>query len=302
MRKFVEAQDPIFMPAATVGAFKGAVLNLSNNDYHALDKYWSSTHLKALHKKSPRHFQFKQFEEPKEEKKKKSDEMILGSVVHCMTLTPQDFAKEFFMMPELNLRTNDGKAERDKIISENSGKDPVSQEVFDKAMLMTDSVLKNNKAMELLGVGRKEAAYFWECPFSGLNFKAKLDQSSSQHFCELKTAHDASPAHYAKQLFDLNYDLSLVHYREALRIIMGVEVPAYFIVVESEAPYVSQVYKVGEETWQTGHAKWLKAVTQLEQGLKNKTWPGYFTQEEVPEINPPIWAVRSLIKGEEIGI
>lgn len=303
MRKFVEATDPAFVSPASVGAFKGAVLNLNNNDYHALDKYWSSTHLKALYKKSPKHFHFEQFEVPEEETKTPTkEELILGSVVHTMALTPHEFSKDFFMMPELNLRTNDGKAERDKLLLENKGKEPVTQKIFDIAQAMTGSILSNSKAMELLSVGRKEAAYFWECPLTGLNFRAKLDQSSSQHFCELKTAHTCAPEEYAKNMFNLHYDLSLYHYKEALRIIMGVDVPAYFIMVESEPPYVSQVYKVGEDTWKTGHAKWLKAVTQLEQGLKNKEWPGYFPPDEVPEINPPLWAVRKLLQGEEIGI
>src|SRR5262245_31678999 len=128
MPHFTEASDIGFTSGAKVGAFKGAVKNLTNIEYHSLHHYWSSTNLKDMYSGCPAHFKEKYFElrhsaipdkepelirKPKDESRP-SNEMILGSLVHCLTLTPHYFDEEFFVMPELNLRTNDGKEKKEK--------------------------------------------------------------------------------------------------------------------------------------------------------------------------------------------
>lgn len=300
MFKFIDAADPAFLAASKVAAFKGAVKDLSNNYYHALDGYTSSSQLKRLFSTSPKHYHYQQ---QLNETQKPSLAMILGSLVHCLVLTPLQFEKEFFIMPDLNFRTNEGKAKREELLYENQGKYPISDEMLIQANNMRSSVQANDKAMELLSVGYKEAAYFWECQFSNLKMKAKLDQSSSKHFVEFKTTSDAGPENFQRHAFNMNYDLSLVHYKFGLKAIKDCEPDAYFIVVEQEAPHVCQVYKVGEGFWQTGHEKWLSAVTKLEAGIKRDEWPGYFPNDfGVPELQPPSWAVNKLMKEGQNGV
>lgn len=317
MVKFVEASDPAFIAAAGVGAFKGAVVDLPNNAYHSLDKYWSSSDLKFLSQSSPAHFNEEYF--TREAKTSPIDgaisinrvrrarewnstpEKTLGSLVHCLVLEPQSFEKEFFLMPELNNRTNEGKARKQELLMANPGKLAITDEMLVKANGMRSSIRANQEVMKLLEPGKKEASFFWTCPYSGLNFRAKLDHSSSKHFCELKTSYTAKPDEFDKIAHNLNYDLSLTHYREALRVSMGIEQsPAYFVVVEPEAPYVCQPYKVGDSIWETGHHKWVRAIDQLAAGMKTDKWPGYFPDVfGIPELNSPSWAVNKILK--EIG-
>lgn len=293
MVKFVEASDVAFTAAAKVGAFKGAVVNLNNNVYHSLGKYWSSTYLKYMHRYSPAHFE-NHYISSKDVTDEPTKDMILGSLVHCMILEPKSFETDFFKMPDLNLRTNEGKATKQQLLVENIGRLAITDEMLFKAQCMRESVLANPKARALLEPGRKEASYFWTCPFSGLNFKAKLDQSSSLHFVELKTTRSAGMDAFSRHIDDMNYDLSLYHYREALRNVMDVQVPGWFIVVENEAPFVTQCYEAGESVWETGHAKWLDAVTKLEAGINKKLWPGYFPVEMDQVIQMPAWTVKKL--------
>lgn len=307
MVKFIDASDVAFTSGAQVGAFKGAVENLENNDYHALKNYWSSSDLKFLHSTSPAHFQNEYFEYkttidderkriPKKRESNPTESMILGSLVHTMLLTPHDFQKEFFVMPDLNMRTNEGKARKQELLAANPGKLAVTDELLAQAQNMKAAIERNDEAMKLLSVGRKEAAFFWTCPFSNLNFKAKLDQASSQHWCEIKTTSEAAPDFFARHAFNMNYDLSLYHYREAVSRVMGCEPPAFFIVVEQDAPYVTQVYKVGAGYWETGHQKWLEAVTKLATGIQKDEWPGYFPATAgIPELNPPAWAINKTL-------
>jgi hypothetical protein len=302
MRKFVDATDSAFTSGIGVGAFKGAVLNLSNSQYHSCDKYWSSTHLKAMVKKSAKHFHYEYISKPKEEKTQ-TEQLLLGSAVHTWTLEPDNFDKEFFVMPELNLRTNEGKATKEKLIADNPGRTPLSKHIHDEAMIISQKILENETAKKLLfESGRREASYFWTCPFSGLNMRAKLDHSSSQHFVELKTTSKFEPEEFQKQAYNLHYDLSLFHYKEALKQVMDIDVPAFFIVVETEAPYDVIVYKAGDSLYQTGNEKWVRAVSALERGLKQNEWPSYFPKGEIPELNSPAWAMKKFMTGDEGGI
>lgn len=300
--KFVEAGDSLFTSAVGVGAFRGAVKNLDNDMYHSLKGYWSSSHLKAIHAKSPAHFKESFF--GNSEPKKQTDAMALGSLVHGHLLEPHNFGKHFVKDPGLNKRTNEGKAAWQEFLAANNGKTIITDEMLFKAQCMRESAFSNPDVRKLLEPGVKEASYFWNCANTGLNLKAKLDQSAREHFVELKTTTDASPEAFARHAFNLNYDLSLYHYREGLRVIKDVEPPAYFIVIETEAPYVTQVYKVGEGFWLTGREKWLSAMNKLEAGIKRNEWPGYFPIEMGPqELNPPPWAInKTLPQGDFNGI
>lgn len=297
MAKINDANDVSFTSGAPVGAFKGAAKNLGNNAYHALKSYWSSTDLKFMHSTSPLHFYEQYFGPNKAAPKEQTYDMILGSLVHCLLLTPGEMNKDFFNMPELNLRTNEGKATRDKLLIDNKGKSPVTEEMLDQATKMVTSCQRNKRAMELLNPGHKELAFFWTCPFSHLNFRAKIDSGSSPLFCELKTTSSAEHAEFSRHAYNMNYDLSIIHYRQGMKSVFDVEPPGHFIVIEREYPYVVQDYPVGESFLETGHQKWLAANSRLADGIQKQRWPGYVPEGMTPPaVEAPPWAVNKMLK------
>lgn len=289
---FIDASDPAFRAAAQAGTFKGAVKNLLNSDYHALKKYWSSSQLKFMYETSPRHFhaEYVRPQAATDQSKAKA----IGSLVHTLTLEPDHFVKEFFIMPSLNLRTNEGKARKEELLALHAGKTPVTDDDLVTANLMRASLEFNSQIKELLSSGIKEGAFFWSCPFSGLMMRAKLDQISETHFTELKTTRMIGAEEFSKQAYNLHYDLSLFHYREGARQVLDLEVPARFAVVENDWPHVSQAYKVPDWLFETGRDKWLTAVGRLEQALKTDKWIGYYPDDaaEIPELPVIPWAVK----------
>lgn len=288
---FIEATDNAFTGAAPIGAFKGAVKNLSNSDYHGLKSYWSSTQLKFMYETSPAHFEV-EYVKPKAPKKDTASK-ILGALVHTLILTPHEFENEFFLMPSLNLRTNEGRAHKEELLAANAGKMAIDDETLATAHLMRLNVESNDKAMKLLAPGLKEASYFWACPFSGLKFKAKLDQSSSLHFVEMKTTTEVGPENFARQCYNYHYDLSLFHYKQGMIQVLDLDVPAYKIAIETDPPYLVSVYRVPDSYLLTGHDKWLTAVQRLEVALKTEKWGGYYPEDaEPPELPTIDWAVR----------
>ena len=289
-----EANDPGFIAGVQVGAFKGAVKNLSNSDYHLLDKYYSSSQLKYIHATSGEHFKAKYIDK-KLESKEQTKQMLLGSLVHCMVITPGMFEKEFALMPDLNLRTNEGKATKEKFLMENPGKSIINDEMLKDAQCMRSAIDENEKAKDLLAFCLNEVSLFWTCPYSNLNFKARVDAMSAKHFVELKTARSASPEIFPGSAHNLDYDLSLAHYHEGIKQVLSVDATAYFVAVENELPYVVQCYKASEAMMTLGHTKWLGAVDKLSAGFKYQKWSGYFGElDEIPEISPPAWAMRNM--------
>lgn len=287
-----------FKSASKVGAFHGGVKGLSNGEYHSLKDYYSSTDLKTIYATTPQHWRHKK----EVGAKKTTDAMALGSLVHCLLLTPSEVVNDFFIMPELNLRTNDGRAERDRLVLEHSTKILVTQEQINKANDIVVSAMRNPKIVELLEPGLKEAAFFWECPFSYLNFKAKLDSYvEGEYMIELKTTSSAKPEAFSRHAYNMNYDLSACHYLEGLRAFHGGDLKkAYFIVLETEPPYVSQVYLASDSFLESGHTKWVSSVEKLEQAIKKDSWSGYSSPGEILELNAPAWAQTKVKEEDEI--
>lgn len=277
-------------------AFRGIHKTLSNQDYHALHGFWSSTQLKYLYDYSPKHFKAKYIDQPPEMAPQTKDQ-LLGSLVHCLVLEPDNFSNLFCIMPELNLRTNAGKEAKAQFLGENSSKTPITKAMYEHACLMSESVLVSAPDI-LSATPDKEISLFWDCPFSGLPLKAKLDGLGPDHLLELKTTSSASENFFSRQAFNYHYDLSLVHYLEGVRILTDKNPSAYFVTVESDPPFVCQVYKASESFLTAGRAKWLEAISKLENGIKESRWPGYFSGESIPELQPPAWAVNKMVKEE----
>lgn len=268
------------------GTYVGDIKDLNADHYHSLDKYISSSQLKYLHAKSPKHYYHKYIakEIPPEAP---TSNMILGSAVHDKI--SGHFNKTFYVAAKADGRTKEGKAQRLMQIEEAGQRQIIDDETDTLASKITDSVLDNEPAAKLLRNAEKEASFFWTCPFSGLKLRSRIDALSDDYFVELKTATDASPNGFQRQCYNLNYDLSLFHYGEGLRVLNNKMCLGYFIVVETSAPFTVQCYKASDELFESGRIKWLEATSKLSAADKNSIWPSY-SSEEYLDLYPPKWA------------
>lgn len=282
------------------GEFTGSVLNLPAEIYHALP-YVSSSQLKYLYAHSPQHYHAKFIAKTMPEFEP-SPAMIFGTACHSKILTPLLFDQEVYVCPKFDGRTKEGKELKAKIDVESAGKVLINEAQFLDLVRIDQSVRDNPPARELLEVIISEVSLFWKCPGSGMMMKARLDGLHPEHFIELKTAKDASPSGFTKAAFNLNYDLSAAHYLEGVRNVFGFKPPVYFIVVETETPFVSQVYLASDDFIEVGHAKWLDSIMPLSKCIETDEWPGYSDVkiEPVLNLNPPKWAGKREV--EEDGI
>lgn len=276
------------------GTFYGSLDDISNNLYHGLSNYYSSTAIKYIAKNSPIHFRAKYIDKIIEQENEPTPQMILGSLVHSLTLTPSLTNTEFYVLKEeINKRTNAGKERWEYIQSENKDKAIVTEETFNQASDIAISVIQNPLVKSIMQNGTPEKANFWKCPFTNLNFKSKMDYVTPTALIELKTTTSAKLEDFQRTAYNMYYDISAYHYLEGITQTTQKQITeVYFIVVETKAPYVTEVYKASESFLNLGHQRWLDAVQKIEIGTQKQIWNGYTNTEfeGIKELNAPKWA------------
>lgn len=282
------------------GEFSGSVANLPDDIYHSLP-YVSSSQLKYLHKTSPAHFKAK-FIDKTIRPEEPSYAMKLGTAVHSMILTPDLFKKNIYIAQKIDARTKEGKEAKLQMERESFDKTVIYEADLPALIGMDASVKRNKPAQSVMDETLKELSLFWKCPGTGLMMKARIDAVNTEYLIELKTTKSAQPKMFESTAFNLNYDLSLAHYLEGCRNVLHTKPNSYFVVVESEAPYVSQTFLATDDFISVGHAKWLDAIMLLSRCYETKTWPGYSDEnvEPILMLNPPKWAGKREV--EEDGI
>lgn len=272
----------------------GAYSGISNKQYHSIRKFWSSTALKEICLTSPLHFKSKYIDNWPESLDTRSTR--IGSAVHALCLEPQSFKDEFYIMREnVDRRTKEGKARWLEIEGESAGLIILKDDEASDAHFMAESIFKNREIMAHLDQCQKEVSLFWECPFSGLRFRARPDGFCDNFKIELKTCDSAHPIAFRDCVKRYAYDLQVSHYSKGLESCLGLTgLQEYFIVVENEKPFISEIYKVPEVMIQLGHEKWMDAVLKIETGIKTGHWPGYREDESAgpPELMPSVWELR----------
>lgn len=242
-------------------------------------------------------------------KKDPSPAMILGSAVHKLVLEPLDFETEFAVEPELNKRTNEGKAKALEFAEKNAGKTILSAATYEQAEKAAEAILNNPDAAQLLKGGSAEQSYFTE--LEGVMVKCRPDYFSEKTgICvDLKTTSAGVGREFAKDAANLQYFLQAAFYLDVLNACGFNATRFFFIVVntidfrvgifETQAPAI----ETGRRLYQARLALWkrdleLGAGAQITdayerrangevstiQRLEMPAWATYEAESEVSEI------------------
>ncbi len=100
-----------------------------------------------------------------------------GDAMHAICLEPDRLKSEFITMPPLNLRTNQGKADKIAFIKEHEGMKILTDEEYKQLNLMFESVMAHLPARALIEAeGIAEGSYFWTDEQTGLYCKCRPDK------------------------------------------------------------------------------------------------------------------------------
>lgn len=219
----------------------------------------------------------------------------LGRAIDTATLEPEKFNDLFFQLPELNLRTNAGKAHRDELIAANPGKEALNAEEFNTAFKAAGAVLSHPDAARLLASATRQMSIWWKDQETGILCKARLDayQAQTNTIIDLKSTQDASPRGFQRgSIWAYRYDLQAAWYMTALEA-HGIKPEHFvFIAVEKTMPFEVGVYRLTDEVIKLSKQENQALLRKYAECLRTDNWPGY--TEGIVDIGVPKFGIEEL--------
>lgn len=139
--------------------------------------------------------------------------------------------------------------------------------------------------------GRPERSLFWVDDETGVWCRARLDWSNGLTTVDLKTADDASPEHFAKDIANYGYHVQYALYLRGIRALglAGPREPEWvWAVVEKTRPYLIGTYAPHPDDLAIGDELVSRALRKFAEGQRTGYWPGY--PAGITTIRLPRWA------------
>ena len=263
---------------------------MTNEQYHSSPGY-SKSHLDDI-AGAPIdywHARLNKDREPEEP----SRALVLGQAIHTAILEPDLFPTEYKILPDLDLRTKNGRAERDAFVAANPGSTIITIDERDTAIACQNAVRRHPVASLLFTDGRVEQSFFTIDQETGELIKCRMDwwRESAGMVVDVKSTDDASEDGFGKSAAKFRYHLQPPWYQDVLRQEYG-EAPPYwvFLAIEKKPPYKIGLYYPTAEDIQLGHAMARRDFKKILECKASGRWPDYAT--EVRPLKLPGWYKR----------
>lgn len=224
------------------------LVEMTNAAYHASVGY-SKSHLDKVADSELSYWHH--YLNPDRKPAEQSDDLVLGSATHSAVLEPDLFSKEFLVLPDLDLRTKNGRAERDAFVAAHPGASIITVDQRETALAIATAVRRHPVAGRLFVGGRAEQSYFAMDRETGETIKCRTDYfiESAGMIVDLKTTKDASDDGLGKAVANFRYDLQPPWYQDVFEALYD-EAPPYwvFVFVEKTPPYnINVVYPTPDQ-------------------------------------------------------
>jgi hypothetical protein len=261
---------------------------MNPRNYHALPGISSHCLIEIL--KSPAEC-WRKYLDPQRPAEEPSAALRLGTLVHCLTLTPHQFEREF-IVADYERRSNAGRQAYARLTA--TGLTLVKPAELDKACAVVTALQNDPEARKLLRHGKKERTIIQLRASGLLPLKARLDvhDETKRQVVELKTTWNLAASQRAMDRY--RYPLSAAFYRDLVR---GQSV--VFVFVQTTPPHDVAVIPLERSQLQAGREQWQSALARFDDCWQRNDWP-----EAVPEtldddpllldLMPPSAATRRL--------
>jgi len=203
-----------------------------------------------------------------------SDALRLGSLVHCLALTPNQFGKEIQVL-DTNRRTAFGRKIWNDVQA--AGMVPVTPAELDKARAIVAALKAHKPANRLLMFGKKERTIIQPRPAGLLPLKARLDVHCEAHrlIVELKTTRDLGVIRASMERY--RYPLSAAFYRDMVR-----GQATAFVFVQTTPPHDVEILDFPRAQLEDGREQWKAALRRFDDCWRRNDWP---EAEPVPDMD-----------------
>jgi exodeoxyribonuclease VIII len=179
-----------------------------------------------------------------------------GDAMHAICLEPDRLKTEFVTMPPFNLRTNQGKADKELFIKEHFTFKILTTDEYKQLNLMFESVMAHLPARALIEAeGIAEGSYFWTDESTGLECKCRPDKRIGSLLVDVKTAPLLSKFNFSVD--DYRYHVQDAWYCDGVSRFTDSQVRMEFLVIQKTIEigrYPVMVVKLPPEAIEYGRA------------------------------------------------
>ncbi|MBR2591626.1 MAG: PD-(D/E)XK nuclease-like domain-containing protein [Oscillospiraceae bacterium] len=246
---------------------------MTNKEYRAVEAV-SRSDLWYL-SKTPLHYKA-HMDAPEDES---TPALIFGSAQHKMVLEPDEFDKEYAVLPSgIDRRTKDGKAAYMTFMEKAAGRTIITEDQYMTILEMLAALKRNPVACELLH-GEHEASFFWKDQETGIMCKIRPDVITSYdgkpYLVDYKTTDSCADGHFEASCRRYGYKLQAGMYTEGMFQTMLQEYGFAFIAQEKTAPYAVRVYICDQDFINEGHDLFRTYMGTLKYCDETGDWYGY---------------------------
>lgn len=218
--------------------------NLTNAEYRSKKEFLSSSDIKTL-LENPYNFK-------NEIVREQTDNLILGSLIHTLILEPNVYERDYKEMSELNAKTKEGKELKAKLEQEakEQNKSLISVDLKTKAFNVVEAFKKTKIYNLFKENGESELSIFDK--IEGVPCKCRPDYyiKDKNIILDLKTTNlqgGASADGFIKAVANFKYYIQAALYLELTQ-----AKEFYFVILETNAPFMCGVYKLDKQSLEFG--------------------------------------------------
>jgi hypothetical protein len=284
----------------------GSYSGVSSEDYHRNPRLLpgpsiSSSGLKTLLHKSPRHYWWDSPLNPERPPEKDKPHFNIGKAAHDVLLLSERWPEAYHVLPEdFNANATNAQAEwhAERAAAIEAGKTVLKHEEAKTVLAMAEALKANEFAVAALANGESEVTLAWQDPETSVWLRARPDflPVKRRIIPDLKTAANAAPKAFARAMADFGYAQSAALYIDGIKAVFG-DTPTHWvhIVIEKEPPHVVSLYELPGEDIERG--RWLnrRAIRIFAECLNADRWPGY--ADEPTQVGLPQWERKTIDEG-----
>ena len=238
-----------------------------------------------LMNKSPLHFKY-HIDHPEDDKP--TPALIFGTAMHKMALEPDEFDKEYAVLPTgIDRRTKSGKEAFANFADKAYGKTVITEDLYKEILRMTEALKQNKDAWQML-VGVHEESVFWVYQDTSLQCKIRPDvitvYDGKPYLVDYKTTDSCADGHFESACRKYGYKLQAGMYVEGMFQKEFREYGFAFVAQEKTPPYASRVYICSDDFINEGHDQFRTFLGTLKYCQLTGDWYGYEGPGHEPSI------------------
>ena len=242
-------------------------------------------------RRSPEHLKWR-MENPPEA----TPALIFGQALHAALLTPEDYGRQFAVMPNADRRTKAGSEAWDAAAAEAQGRTQIAFDWAEQIAGMVQAVRGNPMAARLLD-GPHETSYFWADALTGEACKCRTDAETDigdMHLIvDVKTCQDASTDTFMRDALHYGYDVQAAMYTDGVRTVTDREAMFVFIAIEKNPPYAVNILQADTLFMQHGQDRYRHLLGLYHECRQRNQWPGYTGFDgDIASLGLPAWLAK----------